>query len=169
MQIFFLPGIIISCYLNYKSNLFSLFTITFASSLIVNYLILIISIIFKFYSYLLFYFILVIEISICIFFYSKFKVYLIKSYNVTQKELKLYIQNNKTKINIFSLVLIGFLFLILKNILIKNNSVIDVFVHGDAIEYYSIWAKDYYFGTIPKTSFLRPQIWSANISLVYIF
>ena len=40
---------------------------------------------------------------------------------------------------------------------------------GDAIEYYSIWAKDYYFGTIPKTSFLRPQIWSANISLVYIF
>ena len=50
---------------------------------------------------------------------------------------------------------------------IKNNSVIDVC--SDAIEYYSIWAKDYYFGTIPKTSFLRPQIWSANISLVYIF
>ena len=168
-QIFFLPGIIISYYLNYNSNLFSLFTITFVSSFIVNYLLLIISIIFNFYSYLFFYFIFIVEISICIFFYSEIKTYLLKSYNITQKELKIYIQNNKTIINTFSLVLIGVLFFTLKNILIKNNSIIDVFVHGDAIEYYSIWAKDYFFGTIPKTSFLRPQIWSANISLVYIF
>tara|TARA_B110000027_G_scaffold30721_1_gene33869 strand:+ start:4844 stop:6649 length:1806 start_codon:yes stop_codon:yes gene_type:complete len=170
LQIFLLPGVITTYCLNYKSNLFNLAIISFITSLIINNLILTTAIIFNFFSHKLFYIIFFSEILIFILIYPKFLKYFDENIKITKSNFKIFFDNKGSLINIFSFILFGYLIFLIKEILVDEKSnFVQVFIHGDAIEYYSIWAKEYFNGIIPKTAFLRPQLWSANISLVYIF
>jgi len=45
-----------------------------------------------------------------------------------------------------------------------------VFLLQDVLEYYAKWARQWYYNDgIPQTAFFRPQMWSADISIVYKF
>ena len=77
-------------------------------------------------------------------------------------------KSNKILKNISLLVLIYIFFILITIFYDKDQKFIQIFFHGDAIEWYLKWSREYYNNTIPKTAFLRPQMWSSNISMFFL-
>ena len=167
-QLFFLPGFIYLFYNKFKTNIFSLVTLSFCISLVVNYLLIFTLILFNSYNSISLWIILFIELLILL-----IKKNNIKSYFIEIKKLSYQEYNNLKKDNIFFIgvfIAIGLmaepLYSIIKN---DKEGFLQVFNLGDVLAYTSKWAREWYNGTIPETTFFRPQLWSANISLIYQF
>ena len=167
-QLFFLPGFIYLFYNKFKTNFFSLITISFCISLVINYLLIFILILFNLYTTLSLWFFLFLELLILFINKDNIKVYLLEIKKISFLEY-----NNFEKDSIFFIaVFIGIgliaepLYSIIKN---DKEGFLQVFNLGDVLAYTSKWAREWYNSAIPETSFFRPQLWSANISLVYKF
>ncbi len=168
IQFFFLPGFIYLFYLKLKTNFFSFFTICFCISLVSNYILIFILNLFGFYTNLSLWLILISELLILFINKDKIIVYFSEIKKISYNEFNILKKNSIYLIAvIFSLGLIAEpLFSIIKN---DKLGFFQVFNLGDVLAYYSKWAREWYNGAIPETTFFRPQLWSANISLIYKF
>ena len=170
LQFFFLPGVILLLKLNYRTNIFSFITLCFATSLPLNYFIILTLTLFNIYYFYLVWIIFILEI---IYLYkNKIKLTILckEIIEITKKKI-LNIQLNHFKSLIFSTFFLGiFATSLLKIFKDETNGFFQVFLLGDVLEYYSLWARQWFYNTgIPETAFFRPQMWSANLSMIYKF
>ena len=167
-QFFFLPGFIYLFYLRFKTNFFSFLAISFCISLVVNYILIFILNLIGFYSVFSLWLFLLLEIIFIFQYKEQIGIYLseikkisLTEYSIIKKETFYFFAA------FFALGLIAEpLYSIFKD---NREGFFQVFTLGDVLEYYSKWAREWYGEVIPKTTFFRPQLWSADISMIYKF
>lgn len=98
---------------------------------------------------------------------SKLLIYLKNIFEITKKEFA-NLQNNFSYLLCF--FFLGLIFFPILS-LIKDpvNGFHQIFSLGDVLAYYAKWAREWYNGQIPETTFFRPHLWSVNISIIYTF
>ena len=172
LQIFIIPGLIFLERFKYKSNIFSTLIYIITISFIFNYLLIFALNTVSLNLRIIFYLIFLSELIYIFFNYKNFKNFL----NEIKKETKQQIKNNfyaKRNILIYgsiSLIIFGYyLPSILSIFKDPNDGYIQIYKHGDVIHYYSSWARDWYNNYNLSTSLFRPQLWSANIAVLYHF
>lgn len=170
LQFFFIPGAIFLLVLNLKTNLFSFLSLAFAVSLVINYLVVFILSVFGIYNHFIIILIFFLEL---IYLQSKknnLKKFFTKVIEITKNNFTT-IKNKKFIYLAIALCLFG-IFLNPIFSIFKDNiyGYSQVFLLQDVLEYYAKWARQWYYNNgIPQTVFFRPQMWSADISIVYKF
>jgi len=170
LQFFFIPGAIFLLVLNLKTNLFSFLSLAFAVSLVINYLVVFILSVFGIYNHFIIYLIFFLEL---IYLYNKknnLKKFFTKVIQITKNNFTT-IKNKEFIYLALALCLFG-IFLNPIFSIFKDNiyGYSQVFLLQDVLEYYAKWARQWYYNDgIPQTVFFRPQMWSADISIIYKF
>ena len=133
-----------------------------------NYLLIFVLNIFNIYSTLILWMFLFLELSIILKYKYQIKTFLIQVKLISLNECE-YLKKNSFHL-LCAIIGIGLICEPIYNI-VKNEKegFLQVFHLGDVLAYYAKWAREWYNGIIPKTEFFRPQLWSANISLIYKF
>ena len=169
LQLCFLPGFLISYYLRINSNFINLFLISFTSSFVINNLIIFSLTLLNIYNLIVLTLIFFIELFLIFLRWRSIKFYLLNSLILLKDQLQiLFKESNVILKNISVLFLIYILFLLITILYDKEQKLVQIFFHGDAIEWYLKWSREYYNNTIPRTAFLRPQMWSSNISIFFL-
>lgn len=171
LQVLFIPGILINFFFKYKTNFFSLILNSFAASLVLNYCIIFSFTILNIYNTYTIWLLIFIEFLIIFIFWKNIYQYI--KVNIEETSSNFILLMNKNSINKF----IFYICLILCGIFVinyiplvkdKTNGYIQIFEYGDVIHHYSQHAISWFKGEIPPSSFLRPQLWFSNVSLIYI-
>jgi len=170
LQFFLLPGAILFLKLNYRTNIFSILALCFAASLPLNFFIIFILTLLNIYYFPVVWIIFILEI----FYLYKNKIKLIvfckEILRITQKKI-LNIKLNHFTVLILSTFFLGmFAVSLLKIFKDETHAFSQIFLLGDVLEYYSLWARQWFYNDgIPETGFFRPQMWSADLSMIYKF
>ena len=169
LQLFFLPGFLIAFKLKLNTNLLNLILISLTSSFIVNYFIVFLLVLLNVYNLFIIISIFFCEIYFIFLKWKSVKSFFFNSFILLKDQLKILNErNNKILKNVSFIILAYILFLTATIIYDREQNFTQIFFHGDALEWYLKWAREYYNNNIPRTQFLRPQMWSANISMFFI-
>ena len=171
VQIFLLPGLLLSARLKLTSNIFNVMNLSICLSLVINYIMVILLVLLGIYNeYFLWIIILLEIIYICIYF-DNLKIYINNLIQITSVDLKNLSYSNLNKIILFLSFIFFGIFCTKYFNLIKDpeDGYLQIFELGDALAYYSKWSKEWYNNIIPETVFVRPQLWPAITSIIYSF
>lgn len=170
LQFFFLPGIIFLFSVNYRTNFFSFLLFCLGISLPINYLLVFILSLFKFYTTFCLWLVFVFELIYLIKKRVQFNFFIKETINITLQNFSI-IKKKQLGNLLLSALLLGLILIPLFQI-IKDEKFgyFQVFLLGDVLHYYSKWARDWFYNQgVVETVFFRPQMWSANISIIYKF
>ena len=169
LQLCFLPGFLISYQLRINSNFINLFLISFTSSFVINNLIIFLLTLLNIYNLIILTFIFFFELFFIFLKWKSIKFYFLSSFILLKDQLQTFLKGSNIILkNISLFILIYIIFLLITIFYDKDQKFAQIFFHGDAIEWYLKWSREYYNNTVPKTAFLRPQMWSSNISMFFL-
>ena len=168
-QLFFLPGFLVSYLLKFNSNLANLFLISLTSSFVINNLLIFFLTLLNIYNFIALLLLFFFEIIFIFFKWKNLKSYFFKSLTLLKEQLKILNKRNNKLLKFVSVIVLIYIIFLLSNIIYdKEQKFAQIFFHGDAVEWYLKWSREYYENNIPKTAFLRPQMWSSNISMFFV-
>ena len=169
LQLFFLPGFLIAFKLKLNTNLTNLILISLTSSFIINYFVVFLLVLLNIYNLLIIISIFFCEIYFIFLKWKSIKFYFLSSFILLKDQLQTFLKGSNIILkNISLFILIYIIFLLITIFYDKDQKFAQIFFHGDAIEWYLKWSREYYNNTVPKTAFLRPQMWSSNISMFFL-
>ena len=172
LQLLFTPGIILISKLKINLNIFSIILLSLACSFLINYFLVFILLVFGLYN-LLSAWVFLIVLNIYFFFERKnIKLYILNSYKDTLQKFFELINSDKFLSYLCILVSLLLFGLFIQNFLSEIKSLkfgyLRIFDNQDSVQMYDMWAKEYARGNFPATAFLRPHLFSINISLIYV-
>ena len=171
LQIFLVPGVLLNFFFRYKTNLFSLILNCFAFSLVLNYCFILILTILGLYKSYIIWIIIITEFITIILFWNNIPNYINYIFKTTKVNIEDLINKNLINKIIFflSIFLFGMVFYTyIPFVKDETNGYLQIFELGDVIYTYSQHAISWFEGMIPSSSFLKPQLWYSNVSLIYI-
>ncbi len=172
LQLLFTPGIILISKLKLNLNIFSIILLSLACSFLINYFLVFILLVFGLYN-LVSAWVFLIILNIYFFFERKnIKLYILNSYKDTLQKFFELINSDKFLSYLCILVSLLLFGLFIQNFLSEIKSLkfgyLRIFDNQDSVQMYDMWAKEYARGNFPATAFLRPHLFSINISLIYV-
>ncbi len=172
LQLLFTPGIILISKLKINLNIFSIILLSLACSFLINYFLVFILLVFGLYN-LVSAWVFLIILNIYFFFERKnIKLYILNSYKDTLQKFFELINSDKFLSYLCILVSLLLFGLFIQNFLSEIKSLkfgyLRIFDNQDSVQMYDMWAKEYARGNFPATAFLRPHLFSINISLIYV-
>ncbi len=171
LQSFFIPGFLLSSRYKLSYNIFTIINLSICFTLVINYILIFLLVSLKIYNFIIIWSIFFIEIIYIFLNIKEIKFYLEEITNLTKKEFIDLINSKFSNFILYLSLIIFGIFLLKYFPLLKSpyNGYLQIFDMGDAIAYYSKWSKIWFNNIIPETAFVRPQLWSANTSLIYAF